>query len=136
RQTRVTRARRSLHSRISFGQSGLAAPRRVPWSDQGYSGVTVYPQQRPKAPGATGPGQTRVTRARRLFTRQNGLLVRERFDDRAEGVAALLEVLELVVARARRAEEDDVARLRQARGVVHGPLQRLVAQRRRKHLDE
>src|SRR6185503_4397500 len=44
-----------------------------------------------------------------------------------ERVAALLEVRELVVARAGRAEQDDVPRLRELRRVLDRPLQGLVA---------
>src|SRR6476659_7932657 len=66
--------------------------------------------------------RARASRGRAGGTRA-GLSSPEVSDQAAEGVAALLEVAELVVARARGREQDDVARLRFAGSGTDGGRQ-------------
>src|ERR1043165_6175794 len=123
-QTSVTEASLSFHRRLS-GTNPVAKPGlwkrnglpRPQWSLRTAVGLSTcrFPTRPLVRPG--------LRECDVISTRWPSRLVGERLDDCAERVSALLEVLELVVARARGAQEHAVARLRQARRMVNGPFE-------------
>src|SRR3954462_10029186 len=69
----------------------------------------------------------RAARARAAATRANGASSRQPLHERAEDVAALLVVVELIEARARRRKEHDLALLGDRRGMGDRMLEVPVA---------